>query len=325
MKAVRIHAFGGPEVVSVDEVDLPHPGFGELAIAVRAAALNHVDVDVREGVARLPVRLPHTLGLEISGEVDALGAGVDGAWTVGDRVTVYDQAAVFGGAGRGGLAERVVWPATRVVRLPEEVSHAEAAAAGVTFATARHALLERGLLRAGETVLVHSVGSGLGSAAAQIAKLQGAVVIGTTGSPEKLELLRPLGLDAILDRTRDDVVAEVHRLTEGRGADLVFDHVGGEAFAIGLQALRPGGRVIVAGAHAGEEVPVDLVALFGAEKAIVGATRFARHELEAVLRQVAAGQLRPIVHRTFPLVEARAAMEELERRRHVGKVLLVPG
>ncbi len=325
MKAVRIHAFGGPEVVALDEVDDPRPAAGEVGIAVRAAALNHVDIDVREGLARFPVRLPHTLGVELVGEIDELGAGVDGAWAIGDRVTVYDQGAVFSQSGRGGLAERVVWPATRVVRLPDALSYEDAAAAGVVFASARHALLDRGALQPGETVLVQSVGSGLGSAAAQVAKLGGATVIGTTSSPEKAARVRTLGLDAVLDRTTADVAAEVRRLTDGRGADLVFEHVGGASFGVGLQALRPGGRIVVVGAHAGEEVPVDLVALFVVEQAIVGATRFERHDLEAVLELVAAGRLRPLIHATFTLAEAREAIEELERRRHVGKVLIVPG
>ncbi|GAA1022385.1 zinc-binding dehydrogenase [Acrocarpospora pleiomorpha] len=320
MKVARFHGFGGPDVLQVERVDLPQPGRGEVAIAVHVCGLNHIDVDIREGISRLPIELPHTPGGDISGEIEAIGPGVDGDWALGDRVVVFDHASV--GDGRGGLAERVIWPAARLVRLPPGLSHEAAAAAGITFATAHNTLLRRGRLSAGETVLVHSVSAGVGLAAAQVAKHHGARVIGTTSSADKIARLGGLELDAVLDYTRDDVAAEVRRLTGGRGADLVFDHLGGEAFGVGLAALKPRGRVVVIGGHAGEVVPLDLVALFREEKEIIGATRFERDDLVAVLGEVATGGLRPIIHRTFSLDEARAAMEELESRRHVGKVLV---
>ena len=184
MKAVRIHEFGGPDVLAVEEVDDPEPGPGHVRIKVDACALNHVDVDIREGISRFAIDFPHILGLEIVGRIDPLGDGVDG-FRVGDRVMPYllGGEVFIGVAGPGGFAEYVFAPTKQLVRVPEEISDEDAGALQVAFGTAWHMLFTRGGLRIGETVLINSVSSGIGSAAVQLAQLAGATVIGTSSSP----------------------------------------------------------------------------------------------------------------------------------------------
>jgi NADPH:quinone reductase-like Zn-dependent oxidoreductase len=337
---VQIHEFGGPEVLRLEEVADPEPGPGQVAVRVEACALNHLDVDIREGTSRFPIAFPYVPGLEVVGRVAAVGEGVEGL-RPGERVMPYlmDTCADcrFCRTGReslcltpgfisfttsGGFAELLVCSASQLVRVPEELGTQEAAALQIAFATSWHMLFTRARLQAGETVLVTSVGSGIGSAAVQLAKLAGAFVIGTSSRPETLERAAELGLDAGIDYTRQDVAAEVERLTDGRGADLVYEHVGGRRFQEGLDALGKDGRLVTCGAHAGEVVPLDVIPLFRTQKSVIGSFVYTREEVGRVLDLAVRGAVRPLVHRTFALEEAREAMEALERREHVGKLVV---
>jgi NADPH:quinone reductase-like Zn-dependent oxidoreductase len=326
LKAARIHDFGGPSQLRVEEVPDPEPPPGHVRIKVHACALNHVDVDIREGVSRFDISLPHILGLEVVGTIDRLGPGVDGAWQDGNRVMPYLRGGdVFiGVAGPGGLAEYVVAPTRQLVRVPEELSDKDAAALQVAFGTAWHMLYGRGRLSIGETVLINSVSAGIASAAVQLAKLGGAYVIGTSSSGEKLARASELGMDVGINYSTEDVPARVAELTGGRGVDLVFEHVGGELFQAGLDSLTQDGRLVICGAHAREVVPFDIIPFFRGQHEIIGSFVYTREELEKVLALGARGLIKPLVAQTFPLDESRAAMELMESRDFFGKILVLP-
>ena len=185
-------------------------------------------------------------------------------------------------------------------------------------------LFERGRLRIGETVMINSVGSGIGSAAVQLAHLAGATVIGNASSDEKLARAAELGMDHGINHATQDVVAEVMRLTDDRGVDLVYEHVGGTLFQHGLDSLDKDGRLVICGGHAGEVVPFDIIPFFRAQKSVIGSFVYTRSEVEACLELAKRGQIVPLVYETFPLTEAREAMAMMERREHFGKIVLKP-
>ena len=342
MKAVVFHEFGGLDVLQLEEVEDQRPGVGEVAIDVAAAALNHLDVDVREGVSRFPVDLPFILGLEVVGRISEVGADVEG-WQVGDRVMPYfmntcgecrycrtgrESLCLSPGfvsfATSGGYAEKLVCPAKQLLRVPDELSDEAAAALQIAFGTAWHMLFTRGRLQTGETVLINSVGSGIGSAAVQLAHLAGAYVIGNASSDEKLARAAEFGLDHGINHQTQDVVEEVMRVTDGRGVDLVYEHVGGELFQKALDSLAKDGRMVICGAHSGEVVPFDIIPFFRAQKSIISSFVYTREEVERCLELAARGQITPLVHATFPLEEAREAMAMMERREQFGKIVLKP-
>jgi NADPH:quinone reductase-like Zn-dependent oxidoreductase len=325
VQAVRIHQFGGRDVLTVEEVADPEPGPGHVRIKIDVCALNHVDVDIREGISRFDISFPHILGLELVGRVDKLGHGVDGV-AVGDRVMPYllGGDVFIGVAGPGAYADYVLAPTKQLVRVPESIPDEQAAALQIAFGTAWHMLFGRGRLRIGEAVLINSVSSGIGSAAVQLARLAGALVIGTSSSPEKLKQAADNGLDVGIDYTTEDVPAGVMEATNGRGVDLVFEHVGGELFQKAIDSLAQGGRLVTCGAHGGEVVPFDIIPFFRAQHSIIGSFVFERDELDRVLDFAARGRLRPLVARTFPLAQVREAFELLESRDFFGKILLRP-
>lgn len=343
MKAVVFHEFGGSDVLRLEEVPDPRPGPGEVTIDIDACALNHLDVDVREGVSRFPVQPPFILGLEVVGRISQVGEGVEG-WKVGDRAMPYLMATCgdcrFCRTGReslclspgfisfstsGGYAEKLACKASQLIRVPEELSDAQAAALQIAFATAWHMLFTRGKLQAGETVLVNSVGSGVGSAAVQLAHLAGAYVIGSSSRDDKLARAAELGMDAGINYTREDIVEEVMRLTDGKGVDMVYEHVGGELFQKGLDSLSKDGRLVTCGAHSGEVVPFDIIPFFRTQKSVIGSFVYTRQEVETVLELARRGKIRPVVHRTFPLERAKEAMDTMESRNFFGKIVLTPG
>jgi NADPH:quinone reductase-like Zn-dependent oxidoreductase len=320
-----MHEFGGREVLTVEEVADPEPGLGQVRIKVDVCALNHVDVDIREGTSRFEISFPHILGLELVGRVDALGEGVDG-FQAGDRVMPYllGGDTFIGVSGPGGFAEYVIAPTKQLVRVPESISEEDAGALQIAFGTAWHMLFGRGGLRIGETVLINSVSSGIGSAAVQLAHRAGAFVIGTSSSPEKLERAAANGMDVGIDYTAEEVPTRVMDITSGRGVDMVFEHVGGELFQKAIESLAHDGRLVTCGAHAGEVVPFDIIPFFRSQHRIIGSFVYEREELDKVLEFAARGLLKPLVAETFPLRDVRAAFELLESRDFFGKILLRP-
>ncbi len=342
MKAVVFHEFGGLDVLQLEEVDDPRPGPGQVTIDIAASALNHLDVDVREGVSRFPVEPPFILGVEVVGRISALGEGVEG-WQVGDRAMPFLmdtcgqcrycrtgreslclQPGFISFTTSGGYAEKLACPARQLIRVPEEISDEAAAALQIAFGTAWHMLFTRGRLQPAETVMINSVGSGIGSAAVQLAHLAGATVIGNASSDEKLARAAELGMDHGINHRTQDVVEEVMRLTDGRGVDLVYEHVGGELFQKGLDSLCKDGRMVICGGHAGEVVPFDIIPFFRMQRSIIGSFVYTRTEVETCLELARRGQITPLVYKTFPLGEAREAMALMERREHFGKLVLLP-
>jgi len=342
LKAVVFHEFGGPDVLQLEELETPQPGPGEVLLDVLACALNHLDVDVREGVSRFPVEPPFVLGVEVVGRIAAVGEGVVD-WQVGDRVMPFLMATCgecrFCRSGReplctnagfisfstsGGYAEQLACSTRHLMRVPDELSDEAAAAMQIAFGTAWHMLFERGRLRIGETVMINAVGSGIGSAAVQLAHLAGATVIGNASSDEKLARAAELGMDHGINHQTQDVVSEVMRLTGGRGVDLVFEHVGGTLFQQGLDSLDKDGRLVICGGHAGEVVPFDIIPFFRMQRSVIGSFTYTRDEVERCLELARRGQIVPLVHKVFPLDEAREAMQMMERREHFGKIVLKP-
>jgi NADPH:quinone reductase-like Zn-dependent oxidoreductase len=323
MNAIRMHRFGGPQVLALEQIPDPEPGPGEIRLTIAASGLNRVDSDLREGRARFPVALPHILGLETVGRIDATAPDVDPQWRIGDRVTPRMNAAgvTLGVTAPGGYAERVIAPAAALVRVPDGVSDVQAAALQLSFGTAYHALFGRARLAAGETVLVNSVSGLVASAAVTLARHAGARVIGTSSSPDKLAAA---DLDAAVDYTREDVPERVRELTDGRGVDVVFEHVGSDHFAAALAALAAGGRLVTIGAHAGEVVALDVLAFFRQEQTILGSRGSTHEELAEVFRLAADGTIRQDVAATFPLHDIAAATQLLERRDVSAKVVLTP-
>ena len=343
VKAIVIHEFGKSDVLRLEELPDPVAGPGEVVIDVTATALNHLDIDVREGVSRFPIGFPHVLGVEPVGRISALGVGVEG-WQIGDRVAPYLIATCgtclycrtgreslctapdwFIGMGSGGAyAEKMKCKVSQLIRVPDGVTDVEAAASHIAFGTAWHMLITRARLRSGEVVLVNSVGSGIGSAAVQVAKHAGAFVIGTSSRDDKLAQAAELGMDVGVNYTSGDVVAEVMKATGDRGVDVVFEHVGGEAFQKGLDSLTKDGRLVICGAHSGEVVPFDVIPFFRKQLSVIGSFVFARAEVETCFGLVARGALKPQLAATFPLEEAGKAMDLMASRDFFGKIVLKP-
>jgi NADPH:quinone reductase-like Zn-dependent oxidoreductase len=342
MKAVAIRAHGGPEVVNVEDLPDPKPGPGQVVVAVKAAALNHLDIWVRKGWPGLKLAWPHVLGSDVAGVVEAVGVGVEGV-KAGDEVVVNPSLgcgrcerclagqenlcrkfSILGEHVSGGMAEKFAVSARNVLPKPSNLSFEEAAAVPLTFMTAWHALVARAQLRLGETVLVHAAGSGVGVAAVQIAKLLGASVIATAGSDAKLEKAKALGADHLVNYEKQDFAAEVRKLTERKGVEVVFEHVGKTTWEKSLLAAGIGGRIVTVGATTGYDPPTDLRHVFFRQLSILGSTMGTAGDLVEVLRFVGEGRLRPVVDRVLPLSEARAAQGLLSDRAQFGKIVLRP-
>lgn len=339
MKAVVIRAHGGPEVLVPETLPDPRPAPGEVLVRVRACALNHLDLWTRMGQAGLDVRFPHVLGCDIAGEV-ADAAGVDG-FAPGMRVLLSPgtscgrcrmclsgednacrQYRIFGHGRPGGYAELVASPAANVIAIPDHVPFEEAAAFPLVSLTAWRMLVTRARLQAGEDVLVWAAGSGVGMAAIQIAKLLGARVIATAGSDEKLAKARALGADHVVHHHRDDVVAEVRRVTGKKGADVVVEHVGAATWERSLLALAFHGRLVTCGATTGAGGTTPLRHVFAKQLSLLGSYMGSKADLLEAVAHFFAGRLRAVVHAMLPLAEAGRAHEMMAASEHFGKIVL---
>jgi zinc-binding alcohol dehydrogenase/oxidoreductase len=320
VKAVRIHEDGGPEVLRYEDAPDPTPGPGEVLVHVRAASLNHLDLWVRKGLPSVPK--PRILGADGAGVLEngervVINPGLDH----GDgRITVV-------GEHRDGThAELVVIPEENVYPIPDGLSFEEAASFPLVFETAYRMLVTKAAVQPGEWVLLWGIGSGVATAALQIAKALEARAIVTSSSNVKLDRARELGADAAVNHATEDVVAAVKEATEGRGADIVVEHVGEATWQRTLQAARPGGRITVCGATSGPNPPAALHRIWWKQLTIYGSTMGTKEDFEGAYELVASGRARPVVDRVFPLAEARAAHEYLEAGEQVGKVVLsIPG
>jgi NADPH:quinone reductase-like Zn-dependent oxidoreductase len=339
MKAVSIVEHGGPEVLRYAE-DLPRPavGPGEVLVRQHSAGLNYLDTLLRRGYPGLALPLPHSPGGDIAGEVAELGDSVTG-WRTGDRVVVYPiincGACQLCREGRpnlclnwrfigmhtpGGYQEYVAVPAANLIRLPESVSYRDAAALPVAGLTAYHGIMTVGQLQPGQTFFIWGGAGGLGNIAVQLAKAQGARVIATAGTEEKLELLRGLGADLVINRHTQDAAALVREFAPN-GVDLIIDYVGPQTFPTSFELLKKGGKLLLCGIITGREAMVSLHMTYLRHLSILGLYMGLKEELAALVELLAEGRVKPVIQQTLPLSEAAEGHRRLEAGAVVGKLV----
>ncbi len=322
MQAIRIHAFGGPEVLRLDEVPTPEPGPGEARVRLEASGVNFVDIYFRTGSYR--GSLPLTLGQEGAGVVEAVGAGVTEVQP-GDRV-VYSNA-------QGSYATRQVVAAWKLVQIPANIDTQVAAAVHLQGLTAQYLAESTFPLKPGDTALVHAAAGGVGGLLVQLAKRRGARVLATVGTQAKVEQARAAGADEVIVYSQSDFAAEARRLTGGRGVDVVYDSVGKDTFDKSLDSLRPRGCLVLYGQSSGAVPPMDPQTLNGKGSLFLTRPTLAHytatraellHRTQELFDAISAGELDVRIARTFPLAEAAAAHTFLASRQALGKVLLIP-
>lgn len=342
MKAGFFRQHGAAEVMEYGELPEPVAGPDEVLVRVRAVALNHLDLFVREGIPGLKLQFPHIGGCDIAGEVAALGEGVAG-WQEGEHVVVNpnmwcgrceyciageeslcDSYGVIGEHMTGGTAEYITVSARNLYRIPADFSFEEAAAVPLVWMTAWRALMGQAKLRAGQSVLILGAGGGVASAAIQIARYAGATIYAASRSDEKLEQARALGADYVV-RSDGEFSRDIWRMTNKRGVDVVLENVGAATWEQSMRVIAKGGTLVTYGATTGPIVQIDLRKLFWRQYALVGATMANNREFNTVMRLMfAEKRFKPLVDRVFPLSEIRAAHEYLAAGEQFGKVVLVP-
>lgn len=343
MKANIFYKRGDLDVLQYTDVEAPKLNAGEILVRVRACGVNHLDIYTREGSHGVKAPLPHIGGLEPSGEVAALGAGVYD-WKIGERVLIgaftsdgtcelclagHDNLCVnrqiIGVQVDGGFAEYVKAPASACIRLPENVSFVEASAIPAAFGTAWHMLNFRAKTQRGEWVLVLAVGSGVGSAAVQVAKALGARVIATSSSDDKLAMAKSWGADAVINYSKQpNFQHEVRRITNGRMVDVVFEHVGQTTWKASIASMRPTGRLVTCGGSSGRWGETDIWGMFWQQLTLMGSNGCTHREFDQILDLYAQGKFRAVIDRTFPLSELKEAQKHLIERKQFGKVVVVP-
>jgi len=340
VKAARIHQHGGPETLVYEDAPEPKIKANQVLVRVRACALNHLDLFVRAGIPGLKIAMPHVLGSDIAGEIVEVGElseRVKPGWRVllapglscrqceqclAGRDNFCRRYTLFGYAVDGGNAELLAAPEYSAIQIPDELSFEDAAATPLVFLTAWHMLMDRARLQPGEDVLVLAASSGVGMAAIQIARMFQCRVIATAGGEEKLAKARELGAAHAIDHYREDISAEVKKITGKRGVDVVVEHVGVATWPKSLESLAPGGRLVTCGAPTGSDARIDLRYLFSKQWSLLGSFMGSMGELHQVLKFVFRGQLKPLIDRAYPLAEIRAAHERMENKEQFGKIVL---
>ena len=340
MKAVRIHEFGGPEVLRYEDVPDPKPRKDQVLVRVKACAMNHLDIWVRKGLPG--VNLPHILGSDVAGEVVETGEYVAGfqpgqrvllapmsfcnrcSYCTSGRQNQCPEFTVLGNRVDGGNCELIAVPAVNVIPIPQSLDFNQAASIPLVFLTAWHMLVGRAGIRLGQTVLVLGAGSGVGIAAIQIAKLFRARVITTAGDEKKLEKARALGADYGINHYQQKISDEVKKITNKEGVDIVVEHVGAATWEESVKSLKPGGTIVTCGATTGPNVGLELRFVYSRQLSLLGSYMGTMGELYEVLGHVFAGRLKPVVDRTFLLKDIRAAHEYMENSQMFGKIVLNP-
>jgi NADPH:quinone reductase-like Zn-dependent oxidoreductase len=340
MKSIIFKRHGGPEVLEPAEVPDPQIKPDEVLIEVRACALNHLDVWVRNGLPGIKIPLPHILGCDVAGVVREVGELV--TWVkAGAEVMVQpgvscrhcaeclaghdnmcDEYDIIGYRRDGGYAELAAVPGVNLIPKPANLSWADAAALPLVTLTAWHMLVARAAVQPGEDVLVHAAGSGVGSAGIQIARLRGARVIATASSDEKLQKARELGADETVNYSNEDWPKQVKQLTSGRGVDVVFEHTGAATWPGSILSLKKGGRLVTCGATSGFDAHTDLRHVFYRHLTILGSMMGSKADLLAAMEFIESGEIRAVVDQVMPLAEARRAHETMEDRAQFGKLVL---
>ena len=347
MKAVLFRAHGGPEVLEYTDFPTPRPEPGEALIRLQAAALNRMDVLVRNGWPGLKLELPHINGADGAGEIVEFGDGAgkleirDWRLEIGDHVVINANLGcgkcefclegkdnlcgnwhLLGETVRGTYAEYVSVPIKQLYKIPNDFDYHQAAAAALVYQTAWHSLTRRGNLQKGETVLIVGAGGGVNTASVQIAKYIGAQVIVVGSEAKKLEMVKSIGADILIDRSKEtDWSKAVFLATNKRGVDVVVDNVGA-TFMQSLRALRKGGRLLTVGNSAGPKFEIDNRYIFAKHLSILGSTMSTLEEFREVMDLVVAGKLQPIIDKTYPLKDAASAQERLWKHENFGKITL---
>ena len=340
MKAIRFHQHGASDVLKFEDAPDPKPGTGEVLVEIKAAGVNHLDIWVRNGLPSVKIPLPHIPGSDGAGVVAACGPGVK-KLKEGDRValspgmgcgecercksgwdSLCDKYHLLGFQVDGTYAQKIVVPERRALKVSAKLSFEEWAAVPLVFLTAWHMLITHAHMKKGDRVLVHAAGSGIGHAAIQIAKLHGAQVFTTVGSADKADKAKKLGADHVINYREKDFAEEVKRLTDQKGVDIVFEHIGPETWAKSLSVLAKHGTLVTCGATSGPKVEIDLRFLYMRQQKIIGSYMGGHQELEEVISLVEKGKLKPIVDKTFPLKDAKAAHDHMDSRRFFGKIIL---
>jgi len=340
MKAVRIHEFGGPEVLRYEDIPDAKPRKDQVLIRVKACALNHLDLWIRKGLPG--VKLPHILGSDVAGEIVEVGEYVSGlkpgqrvllapmtfcnhcAYCTAGRQNQCVEFSVLGNRTDGGNCELIAMPAVNVIPIPDSLDFNQAASVPLVFVTAFHMLTGRAAIRPGQTVLVLGASSGVGIAAIQIAKLFNATVIATAGDERKMQKAHELGADYVIDHYKQKISVEVRNITNKEGVDIVFEHVGAATWEESLKSLKPAGTLVTCGATTGPSAAIDLRFVYSRQLSILGSYMGTMGELHEVLKLVFSGKLKPVVDRVFPLQEIRAAHEYMEKSQMFGKIVLNP-
>lgn len=366
MNAVYFNQHGTPDVLTYGKFPNPTPGPDDVVVGVKACALNHLDIWIRMGIPGITVPLPHILGADVAGVIETVGSNVKN-WKPGQKVIVApgfscgacphclagndhlcDKYDILGQQSNGGYAEQVKVPAANLLPLPDPLSFEEGAAIPLTFLTAWQLLVTNGNVQPGQTVLVHAGGSGLGIACIQIAKLKGAHVITTVGSPEKQKGANALGANEVIlyraEKNKDfpsplgrgpgegtgqlhqetNFHQEIMRTTNNRGADLVVDHIGQETFEKSLNSVAKGGKLLTCGATSGRQIQFDLRTLFGRNITAQGTRMGRKSGLTEVMTHIQTGRLTPVIDSVFPLSDAAKAHQRMESRQNFGKIILIP-
>lgn len=342
MKATFFTEHGGPEVLQYGELPEPQLARGWVLVRVRAAALNHADLFVRTGWPGLKLVLPHILGADGAGEVASVGEGVT-KWKPGQRVVINASVCIeedeFTRGGQenlckhwellgetlpGTYAEYVAVPAGNLLEVPANFPFDKAAAAALVYLTAWHSLVKRGNLQRGETLLIVGASGGVNTACIQIAKYLGAQVIVVGSDAEKLKLAESLGADQLIDRSKEDWSKAAYMLLGKRGVDAVVDNVG-STFPMSLRALRKGGRLLTVGNTGAPKFEIDNRYIFSKQLSILGSTMGTFADFAEVMALLYAGKLQPVIDRSFPLSEARAAHARMEVGGQLGKIILEVG
>lgn len=340
-RAIHFDKAGPPEVLTLAEVPVPEPGRGEVLVRVKACALNGFELMIRKGTYVPHQQTPHVMGGDVSGVVEAYGPGCRETVATGAHVLLYYviscgvcepclrgqpntclEYGYLGAKYEGGYADYVVVPEGNLVEIPKDFDLVKAAAFPLGYCTAWHQLMERGGLAAGEWVMIMAAGSGIGTAALQMAQLSGAHIIATAGSDKKCARLAELGAHHVVNYRDQGIVEQVRRITGKRGVDVVFEHVGGELFGEVVRCVTRGGRIITCGGTAGYDVSMNIAHIFHKQISIIGSNSGTRWELQRMVPYLLDGRLEPIVDRVFPLEDAVAAHRHLEERKALGKVVL---
>ncbi|HEX6806302.1 MAG TPA: zinc-binding dehydrogenase [Terriglobales bacterium] len=340
MKAVRIHEFGGPEVLRYEDVPDPQPRKDQVLVRVKACAMNHLDLWVRKGLPG--IKLPHIPGSDVAGEIIQVGEYVSHV-AAGQRVLLAPMSfcghcdkclsglqnqcrefTVLGNAVDGGDCELIAVTPDKVIAIPDHLDFVQAASIPLVFLTAWHMLVSLAKIAPGQTVLVLGANSGVGIAGIQIAKLFQCRVISTAGNERKMQKARELGADHVIHHYQQKISEEVRKLTGKQGVDVVMEHVGVATWDESLRSLKAAGTLVTCGATTGPQAGLDLRFVYARQLKILGSYMGTMGELHAVLEHVFNGKLKPVVDRTFPLQEARAAHEYLDKSEMFGKLVVLP-